>query len=122
MPDCQQLLTNYENVVLGAEPLKWKMPSAVFVHSGVEAHVPPAERRRGPAFRQTCPCCNTRKASASTRACSMPPARWPRSRMPTPSTRGNIATSLIALYKALGGGWEVRLGNDFVPEPRCARQ
>jgi outer membrane protein TolC len=31
------------------------------------------------------------------------------------STRGNIATNLIALYKALGGGWEVRLGNDFVP-------
>jgi hypothetical protein len=30
-------------------------------------------------------------------------------------TRGNIATNLIALYKALGGGWEVRVGNDFVP-------
>jgi hypothetical protein len=30
-------------------------------------------------------------------------------------TRGNIATNLIALYKALGGGWEVRIGNDFVP-------
>ena len=31
------------------------------------------------------------------------------------ATRGNIATNLIALYKALGGGWEVRVGNDFVP-------
>jgi NodT family efflux transporter outer membrane factor (OMF) lipoprotein len=30
--------------------------------------------------------------------------------------RGNIATSLIALYKALGGGWEVRQGKAFVPE------
>ena len=31
-------------------------------------------------------------------------------------TRGNIATNLIAMYKALGGGWEVRSGTDFVPE------
>ena len=30
-------------------------------------------------------------------------------------TRGNIATSLIAMYKALGGGWEIRSGEDFVP-------
>jgi hypothetical protein len=30
--------------------------------------------------------------------------------------RGNIATNLIALYKALGGGWETRLGDAFVPE------
>ena len=30
--------------------------------------------------------------------------------------RGNIATNLIALYKALGGGWETRQGGDFVPE------
>jgi len=30
--------------------------------------------------------------------------------------RGNIATSLIALYKALGGGWEIRQGKPFVPE------
>jgi len=31
-------------------------------------------------------------------------------------TRGNIATSLIALYKALGGGWEARTVTDFVPQ------
>jgi len=31
--------------------------------------------------------------------------------------KGNIATNLIAMYKALGGGWEVRLGKDFVPAP-----
>ena len=33
------------------------------------------------------------------------------------STRGEIALNLIALYKALGGGWQMRLGQDFVPEP-----
>ena len=32
-------------------------------------------------------------------------------------TRGNIAVNLVAMYKALGGGWEVRLGKDFVPAP-----
>jgi hypothetical protein len=30
--------------------------------------------------------------------------------------RGNIAINLIALYKALGGGWEARQDVPFVPE------
>jgi len=29
--------------------------------------------------------------------------------------QGKIATSFISLYKALGGGWQIRLENDFVP-------
>ena len=29
---------------------------------------------------------------------------------------GSVGTNLIALYKALGGGWELRLGKDFIPE------
>jgi len=32
------------------------------------------------------------------------------------NTTGNIAINLIALYKAVGGGWETRTENDFVPE------
>jgi len=32
------------------------------------------------------------------------------------ATRGSVALSVIALNKALGGGWEIRHGNDFVPE------
>ena len=31
--------------------------------------------------------------------------------------RGRIATDFISLYKALGGGWRIRLGNAFVPQP-----
>jgi hypothetical protein len=31
-------------------------------------------------------------------------------------TRSAIATYYIALYKALGGGWELRLGQPVVPE------
>jgi NodT family efflux transporter outer membrane factor (OMF) lipoprotein len=28
---------------------------------------------------------------------------------------GNIASSLVGVYRALGGGWEIRQGRDFVP-------
>lgn len=30
-------------------------------------------------------------------------------------TRGSVALNLVAVYKALGGGWELRVGKDFVP-------
>lgn len=32
------------------------------------------------------------------------------------STQGAVVLNLIATYKALGGGWEIRRGRDFVPE------
>jgi outer membrane protein TolC len=32
------------------------------------------------------------------------------------NTRGDIALNLIAMYKALGGGWESRAGDAFVSE------
>jgi len=31
-------------------------------------------------------------------------------------TLGDVPTSLIAVYKALGGGWQIREGKDFIPE------
>ena len=34
------------------------------------------------------------------------------------SAKGNIVLNLVATYKALGGGWQIRSGNDFVPEAR----
>lgn len=33
------------------------------------------------------------------------------------STRGAVAANLIALYRALGGGWEIRESQDLVPAP-----
>jgi hypothetical protein len=30
--------------------------------------------------------------------------------------RGDVVRNLIAIYKALGGGWEIRQGKDFVPD------
>ena len=32
------------------------------------------------------------------------------------ATTGSIAVNLVAMYKALGGGWEIRVGKDFVPQ------
>jgi len=32
------------------------------------------------------------------------------------STQGSVSLSLVATYKALGGGWESRVAKDFVPE------
>ena len=31
------------------------------------------------------------------------------------SRKGDISTNLIDMYRALGGGWEIRVGQDFVP-------
>jgi hypothetical protein len=31
-------------------------------------------------------------------------------------TKGSIVINLVAMYKALGGGWQIREGKDFVPE------
>ena len=29
---------------------------------------------------------------------------------------GNVSLSLVSIYKALGGGWQYRIGKDFVAE------
>ena len=31
-------------------------------------------------------------------------------------TQGSVALNLVAMYKALGGGWELRIGKDLVPQ------
>jgi NodT family efflux transporter outer membrane factor (OMF) lipoprotein len=31
------------------------------------------------------------------------------------ATRGSVVLDLVAMYKALGGGWELRVGKDFAP-------
>jgi NodT family efflux transporter outer membrane factor (OMF) lipoprotein len=33
------------------------------------------------------------------------------------TTLGDIAASLVGIYRTLGGGWQIREGRDFVPEP-----
>jgi hypothetical protein len=31
------------------------------------------------------------------------------------SAEGNVSTGLATVYRALGGGWQIRDGNEFVP-------
>ena len=31
------------------------------------------------------------------------------------AVHGDVARNLITVYKALGGGWEIRQGKDFIP-------
>ncbi|UCC55513.1 MAG: efflux transporter outer membrane subunit [Gammaproteobacteria bacterium] len=37
------------------------------------------------------------------------------------SARGDITLNLVATYKALGGGWQIRTGNEVVPQVRQER-
>ena len=109
----QQLLSNYENVVLNASA---EVENAIsgFLHSRAEAK-----------FREQSASAAKRSADLSMLQYSEGVSLYQSVLDATRSlasqqdayavTRGNIATNAIALYKALGGGWEVRVGNDFVP-------
>ena len=109
----QQLLANYENVVLNAAG-EVKNAISSFLHSKVEA-----------SYRKQSAIAAKRSTDLSMLQYTEGVSRYQSVLDSTRSlasqqdayavTRGNIATSAIALYKALGGGWEVRLGNDFVP-------
>jgi NodT family efflux transporter outer membrane factor (OMF) lipoprotein len=109
----QQLLFNYENTVLNAAG-EVKNAISSFVYSRVEA-----------GYRKQSADAAKRSADLSmlqyTEGVSLYQSVLDATRSLASQqdayavTRGNIATSVIALYKALGGGWEVRLGNDFVP-------
>jgi outer membrane protein TolC len=108
------LLTNYENIVLSAAA---EVENAIsgFMHSRVEEK-----------YRQQSATAAKRSANLSMLQYAEGVSLYQSVLDATRSlasqqdahavTRGNIATNLIALYKALGGGWEVRLGNDFVPD------
>jgi NodT family efflux transporter outer membrane factor (OMF) lipoprotein len=37
------------------------------------------------------------------------------------SAKGSIVQNLVAVYRALGGGWQIRAGRDFIPEERQER-
>ena len=109
----QQLLINYENVVLGAAA---EVENAIsgFLHSGVEAKY--REQSAAAAMRAADLSMLQYTEGVSLYQSVLDATRSLASQQDAHAvTRGNIATSLIALYKALGGGWEVRMGNDFVP-------
>ena len=109
----QQLLTNYENVVLNAAG-EVKNAISGFVHSGIEAGY--RKQSADAAQRSTDLSMLQYTEGVSLYQSVLDATRSLASQQDSYAvTRGNIATNLIALYKALGGGWEVRVGNDFVP-------
>ena len=63
---------------------------------------------------------STAKAPWTTSACWTRSARCCSSRTAWPRRSSSVATNLIALYKALGGGWELRQGQPVVPEQHAA--
>jgi NodT family efflux transporter outer membrane factor (OMF) lipoprotein len=109
----QQLLINYENVVLGASA-EVKNAMSGFLHSRVEAGY--REQSAAAAQRSTELSMLQYTEGVSLYQSVLDATRSLAAQQDSYAvTRGDIATNLIALYKALGGGWEVRLGNDFVP-------
>jgi len=109
----QQLLINYENVVLNAEA-EVKNAISGFLHARVEAQY---RKQSADAAQRSANLSMLQYTEGVTLYQSVLDAtRTLASQQDAyATTRGDIATNLIALYKALGGGWEVRLGNDFVP-------
>jgi outer membrane protein TolC len=109
----EQLLTNYSNTVLNAAG---EVEDAIsgFLHSKIEAQyrkesAQAAQRSTDLAMLQYTEGVSLYQSVLdATRSLASQQDAYAQ-------TRGNIAINLIAMYKALGGGWEVRLGNDFVP-------
>jgi len=109
----EQLLTNYENTVLNAAG-EVKDAMSGFLHSRVETRyrqqsVQAAKRAADLSLLQYIEGVSLYQSVLdATRSLASQQDVYAQ-------TRGNIAINLIALYKALGGGWEVRVNNDFVP-------
>jgi len=109
----EQLLTNYQNTVLNAAG-EVKDAMSGFLHSKVETQyrkqsVDAAKRATDLSMLQYTEGVSLYQSVLdATRALASQQDVYAQ-------TRGNIAINLIALYKALGGGWEVRKGNNFVP-------
>ncbi len=110
----QQLLSNYENRVLSAAG-EVKDAMSGFLHSKVETEyrkqsVEAAKRAADLSMLQYTEGVSLYQSVLdATRSLASQQDAWAQ-------TRGNIAINLIALYKALGGGWEVHRAQDFVPE------
>lgn len=109
----EQLITSYQNTVLNAARevensvagLVYAQQEAEYLSQGVASSAKSMELsmlqyKEGLADYQ--------RVLDSTRALTQKQDQYAQ-------LQGRIATSSIALYKALGGGWQMRLNNDFVP-------
>lgn len=109
----EQLITIYQDVVLNAARevedsmagLVYAQQEAEYVNQGVES----SERSMELSLLQYEEgFSDYQRVLDSTRALTQKQDQYAQ-------LQGKIATSFISLYKALGGGWQIRLENDFVP-------
>jgi NodT family efflux transporter outer membrane factor (OMF) lipoprotein len=110
----EQLLTTYQNTVLNAARevedsmagLVYAQQEAGFLGQGVETskrsmELSTLQYQEGLADYQ--------RVLDSTRALTQKQDQYAQ-------LQGTIATQFISLYKALGGGWQIRIADDFVPQ------
>ncbi len=110
----QQLITGYQQTVLGAaREVEDSMTSLVYAHK--EA----AFLRKGIATSKKSMelsmlqyeegFVDYQRVLDSTRAMTQKQDQYA-------NLQGKISTNVVGLYKALGGGWQIREGNDYIPE------
>ena len=110
----EQLLTTYQNTVLNAARevedsmagLVYSQKEAEYLGQGVvtskrSVELSTLQYREGLA--------DYNRVLDSTRALTQKQDQYAQ-------LQGTIATQFISLYKALGGGWQIRFDNDFVPQ------
>lgn len=110
----EQLITTYQNVVLNAarevensmSGLVYAQREAVYVGQGVASSKRSVELS---LLQYEEGFSDYQRVLDSTRALTQKQDQYAQ-------LQGKIATNFINLYKALGGGWQIRLDNDFVPE------
>lgn len=110
----EQLLSSYQNIVLNAArevedsmtALVYAQKEAEFLQLGVtssERSVELSLLQYEEGF------ADYQRVLDSTRALTQKQDQYAQ-------LQGKVATDFISMYKALGGGWQIRLGKDFVPQ------
>ncbi len=110
----EQLITNYQNTVLNAarevedsmSALLYVQREAKYLNQGVASSSRSVELS---LLQYEEGFVDYQRVLDSTRALTQKQDQYAQ-------IQGQMATDFIGLYKALGGGWQIRLGHDFVPE------
>lgn len=110
----EQLITSYQNIVLGAARevedsmtgLVYAQKEAEYLGQGVASSKRSVELS---LLQYEEGFTDYQRVLDSTRALTQKQDQYAQ-------LQGEIATNFINLYKALGGGWQIRLGNDLVPQ------
>ncbi|MBW2688689.1 MAG: efflux transporter outer membrane subunit [Deltaproteobacteria bacterium] len=110
----EQLITTYQNTVLNAARevedsmagLVYAQKEAEYLRQGVASSARSMELS---TLQYTEGLADYQRVLDSTRALTQKQDQYAQ-------LQGRIATSTIALYKAFGGGWQIRLGNEALPQ------